>query len=152
MGHHIDDDGRFQSDKHPELPPDRIRLSFEREASQRALWVLSEDYASIDPGLAEDIQSRLLSLGYRPTILGKLTTLSPRPEWKMPEPPSPECKPWAYLVGSNDGWDLYWATPEQADEGEPWDKSDASFISWPFGLRDVAKMEDFVALGFNEAG
>lgn len=63
MGHHIDDEGRFQSDKHP-LKPDRIQLNFTKRLSQRALWVLAEDYQHSDPGLAEDIRTRLKALGY----------------------------------------------------------------------------------------
>ena len=59
MGHHIDDQGRFQSDKHPELPPDRIRLSFERKRSHPALAALAEAYQDVDPDLAEDIRARL---------------------------------------------------------------------------------------------
>ncbi len=64
MGHHIDAEGRFQSDKHPELPPDRIRLSFLRPESQRALWALADDYEEVDAELSSDIRQRLRSLGY----------------------------------------------------------------------------------------
>jgi len=59
MSHRIDEQGRFQSDKHPDLPPDRIRLSFERKASHPALAALAEAYQDIDPGLANDIRARL---------------------------------------------------------------------------------------------
>ncbi len=61
MGHHIDSEGRFQSDKHP-LPPDRIRLSLEARRSLRALLVLAEDYKKADPGLAEDLRARLRAI------------------------------------------------------------------------------------------
>jgi hypothetical protein len=61
MGRHIDDQGRFQSDKHA-LPPDRIRLSFLRAASQRALRVLAADYAGIDSELSASITVRLDAL------------------------------------------------------------------------------------------
>ena len=64
IGHHIDDEGRFQSDKHPELPPDRIRVNFTNPRSQRALWALAEDYEDKDPELSADIKARLLDLGY----------------------------------------------------------------------------------------
>ncbi len=63
MGHHLDDKGRFQSDKHPDLPPDRIRLNFLRPESQRALRVLAIDYRGIDPELCDDIEARLDALG-----------------------------------------------------------------------------------------
>lgn len=66
MGHHINGKGQFQSDKHPELPPDRIRLNFNNPRSQLALWVLAEQYDHVDPELAEDIRTRLLVLGYEP--------------------------------------------------------------------------------------
>ena len=64
MGHHINDQGEFQSDKHPELPPDRIRLNFNNERSHRALWFLAQDYEDHDSQLAQDIRSRLRALGY----------------------------------------------------------------------------------------
>ena len=59
MSHHIDEQGRFQSDKHPDLPPDRIRLSFERKLSHPALAALAEAYEDVDPRLAADIRARL---------------------------------------------------------------------------------------------
>jgi len=63
MGHHINEKGEFQSDKHPELPPDRIRLNFLNPRSKRALLMLADDYESIDPELSEDIRTRIKSLG-----------------------------------------------------------------------------------------
>jgi len=62
MSHHIDAAGRFQSDKYPDLPPDRIVVSFESPRAVRALRALAEDYADHDPELAEDINLRLDSL------------------------------------------------------------------------------------------
>lgn len=62
MGHHIDHAGRFQSDKYPDLSPDKILLSFRDKATRRALEVLAEDYQSKDPGLAKDILDRLSSV------------------------------------------------------------------------------------------
>lgn len=62
MGHHIDEQGRFQSDKHPELPPDRIRLSLEAPLSVRALLTLADDYEEKDPGLAADLRKRLAEI------------------------------------------------------------------------------------------
>lgn len=66
----------------------------------------------------------------------------------MPDPPGEGCKPYAYCVGSEDGWDLYWATPQQDDEGERWDYEDG-VIDWPFGNKDYAHRKDFEALGFH---
>lgn len=62
MGHHFNDKGEFQSDKHPELPPDRIRLNLRNPRSKRALLVLAEDYEDTDPELAEDLRTRLETL------------------------------------------------------------------------------------------
>jgi hypothetical protein len=66
MGHHLNDAGEFQSDKHPELPPDRIRLNLTAPRSQRALWLLALDYEDKDPGLAADLRARLEALGFVP--------------------------------------------------------------------------------------
>lgn len=66
MGHHINEKGEFQSDKHPELPPDRIRINFQNPRSHRALWYLASDYQSEDSELAEDIRTRLKALDYDP--------------------------------------------------------------------------------------
>lgn len=62
MGHHIDNKGRFQSDKHPELPPDRIRINMANPRSMRAMFVLAQDYQEIDHELSNDIVRRLLNL------------------------------------------------------------------------------------------
>ena len=57
MGHHIDNEGRFQSDKYPDLKPDKIILSFKDEYAQEAL----KKYAELtnDKGLSEDILNRI---------------------------------------------------------------------------------------------
>lgn len=57
MGHHIDDEGRFQSDKYPELSPDKIVLSFKDPAAKVALRVYAAH--TEDGELAEDITTRL---------------------------------------------------------------------------------------------
>ena len=62
MGHHIDREGRFQSDRYPDLDPDKIVVSFKHPQARRALAVLADDYASTDPELAADIRTRLESL------------------------------------------------------------------------------------------
>ena len=62
MGHHIDDQGRFQSDRHPDLAPDKIVLSFKDPRARHALMALATAYMVADPGLAEDISRRLLSI------------------------------------------------------------------------------------------
>lgn len=63
MGHHIDSEGRFQSDKHPDLAPDKIILSFKDPHARGALFLLAGDYEVVDTGLAKDIVARLNSIG-----------------------------------------------------------------------------------------
>ncbi len=63
MGHHIDSEGRFQSDRHPDLAPDKIVVSFKRRQSWPALRALALSSQKNDPELAEDILTRLRSLG-----------------------------------------------------------------------------------------
>lgn len=60
MGHHIDREGRFQSDKFPNLLPDKIVLSFKDPAARRALRVYS--IHAEDRELANDIWKRLQSI------------------------------------------------------------------------------------------
>lgn len=64
MGHHIDSAGRFKSDKYPELPPDKIVLSFNDPEALRALEV----FASIckDVELAEDVGERIRTIKLEP--------------------------------------------------------------------------------------
>ena len=59
MGHHINEAGEFQSDKHSDLPPDRIRLNLKNPRSTMALTVLAADYLEKDPELAADLLARL---------------------------------------------------------------------------------------------
>ena len=62
MGHHIDKEGRFQSDKYPELAPDKIVLSFKDRHAQIALGFYAVYCGGDDPELAADIQERLRSI------------------------------------------------------------------------------------------
>jgi len=57
MGHHIDENGYFQSDKHPELPHNKIALDF-RDIHARPCLKM---YASLtlDLELKEDILTGL---------------------------------------------------------------------------------------------
>lgn len=68
MGHHFDAEGRFQSDKHPDLPPDRIRLNLANPRSEKALRQLARDYADKDPELARDLDARLTVLHGPPPL------------------------------------------------------------------------------------
>ena len=63
MGHHINKDGQFQSDKYPDLPPDKIILSFKDAYARDALGM----YARLivyegDKELALDILERLSTI------------------------------------------------------------------------------------------
>ena len=69
MGHHIDSEGRFQSDKYPELAPDKIVLSFKDGAAQKALAVFA--LWTRDDTLAEDIGKRLESINPTKSPLGE---------------------------------------------------------------------------------
>lgn len=59
MGHHINEKKQFQSDLHPELPPNKIIVSFDHPQSWPALAALAEGYEDTDPELAEDIREVL---------------------------------------------------------------------------------------------
>jgi hypothetical protein len=59
MGHHIDKAGRFQSDRHPDLEPDKIVVSFRHPSAWPALAALAESYQHLDPELSDDIRERL---------------------------------------------------------------------------------------------
>ncbi len=60
MGHHINDQGRFQSDKYPDLAPDKIILSFKDPAARYALRRYAERTDDMD--LAQDILMRANSI------------------------------------------------------------------------------------------
>jgi hypothetical protein len=60
MGHHITSEGTFQSDKYPDLAPDKIVLSFKDKEAQEALKVFA--HTTNDRELAEDILERLLTI------------------------------------------------------------------------------------------
>lgn len=62
MGHHINSIGKFQSDKHPDLKPDRILLSFKDPQAWSALAALAESYHTVDPELSDDIRTRIRSI------------------------------------------------------------------------------------------
>jgi hypothetical protein len=57
MGHHINRKGQFQSDKYPDLSPDKIILSFQDPYAKEVLRRYAE--LTDDTTLAEDILARL---------------------------------------------------------------------------------------------
>jgi len=60
MGHHINDKGQFQSDKYPDLSPDKIILSFKDSDARLVLRFYA--YLTDDRELAEDIETRIKSI------------------------------------------------------------------------------------------
>lgn len=60
MGHHLNKKGFFQSDKHPELPENKIMLDFRDEYAQEAL----RHYAmrTHDKELSDDIQMAIVNV------------------------------------------------------------------------------------------
>ena len=66
MGHHINAAGEFQSDKYPELKPDKIVVSFKHPEAWPALEALADGYEYKDPELAADIRQRLRAIGSTP--------------------------------------------------------------------------------------
>ena len=64
MGHHIDSKGRFQSDKYPDLEPDKIVVSFKDPRARKALFRLAEDCEDSDSELSWDVRERLSTIMY----------------------------------------------------------------------------------------
>lgn len=62
MGHHIDDKGRFQSDKYPQTPPDKVVLSLTDPKVQPLLLLVATAYQDDDPEFAEDLRQRVIEL------------------------------------------------------------------------------------------
>lgn len=60
MGHHLNENGFFQSDKHPELKEHKIMLDFRDEYAQPVL----RKYALLthDKELSEDIQNAIINV------------------------------------------------------------------------------------------
>lgn len=65
MGHHIDSKGRFQSDKYPDLPPDKFVLSLTDPEARAALTT----YVTVckDRELAADLIQRMRVLRFAVT-------------------------------------------------------------------------------------
>lgn len=81
MGHHINLEGEFQSDKNPKLKPDQITLNFRNPASHPALAALAESYKLIEPGLTEDIRIRLVTVVEHPDYIRKTIEQSHKKEY-----------------------------------------------------------------------
>lgn len=62
MGHHIDKQGRFQSDKYPDLPPDKVVISLKDPKVQLLLLLIATAYQDHDAEFADDLRQRTLQL------------------------------------------------------------------------------------------
>lgn len=63
MGHHFDAEGRFQSDKYPDLPPDRVAINITDPRTHQGLALIAHALHDDDPEFAEDLLQRLNTLG-----------------------------------------------------------------------------------------
>jgi len=61
-GHHINEDGQFQSDKHPELEPDRVLINISKPRNWPGLRLIADAYQEKDPEFAEDLRGRIAAL------------------------------------------------------------------------------------------
>jgi len=57
MGHHINEKGEFQSDKYPELEPDKFLLNFKDPVARDAIRLYAEKTDNKE--LSEDLLKRL---------------------------------------------------------------------------------------------
>ena len=62
MGHHVDDQGRFQSDKHPELAPDKVVIDLTDPKAWDGLMLIAAMYWDHDREFAEDLENRVRQL------------------------------------------------------------------------------------------
>lgn len=65
MGKHLVD-GKFQSDRSPETPPNHMLVDFDDKLAQPALWALAEAYRETDPEFADDVELALRIAGFKP--------------------------------------------------------------------------------------
>lgn len=66
MGSHIDKEGRFQSDKYPSCPPDKVPLSVNDKTAQDILWEYAQRRRKVDAEFSSDLESRLKVVGFDP--------------------------------------------------------------------------------------
>lgn len=66
MGTHINSEGKFQSDKYPTCPADKVPLSVNDPDAQPLLWIYAELHRKRDNELSDDLQARLRAVGFDP--------------------------------------------------------------------------------------
>jgi hypothetical protein len=69
MGAHINKDGRFQSDRYPSTPADKVPLSVNDKTAQDLLWQYAERRRKVDAEFSADLESRLETVGFAPPAL-----------------------------------------------------------------------------------
>ena len=62
MGHHIDEQGRFQSDKHPGLGPDKVVIDLTDPEAWAGLQTIAAAYKAKDSDFADGLQVRVQQL------------------------------------------------------------------------------------------
>lgn len=75
MGHHIDEQGRFQSDKYPGLGPDKVVISLKDPLTRTGLMKIALAHIDHgDRGFGDDLLERLCVLSRRrkrPTVFAR---------------------------------------------------------------------------------
>jgi len=74
MGHHINDKGEFQSDKYPDLAPDKMVISFKDPIGRQALQLYAQLCHDVDNELSGDIFKRLITIDKDKPRYGQITT------------------------------------------------------------------------------
>lgn len=60
-------DGKFQSDKYPTCPPDKVPLSVNDSSAQDLLWEYAHRRKPVDAEFSQDLEQRLLEVGFEPS-------------------------------------------------------------------------------------
>ena len=63
MGHHLTPDGKFKSDKFPDLPEDYVAIKVSSPKARAGLQYIVRDYMLDDPEFAEDLLTAVLNAG-----------------------------------------------------------------------------------------
>lgn len=64
MGSHINEDGKFQSDKYPTCPAGKVPLSVKDPTAQDLLWEYAQRRRVVDAEFADDLEFALIDAGY----------------------------------------------------------------------------------------
>jgi hypothetical protein len=67
MGAHINEFGRFQSDKYPTVPSGKVPLSISDPTAQDLLWEYAKRRRVVDAEFSDDLERCLVKEGYTPT-------------------------------------------------------------------------------------